>query len=345
MDFEEWRRRMELSPQEAWDEARALIAQEREKRTGVVDLSGFKIDALPQEIADLIWLTALGCSGASVSDLGPLQGLSALQVFYCNSCPIIEIPHETLSHHYYDNCLPRLRSWRADAERGTAPYRERKVFLLGNGTVGKTQVLRQLCGQGFDASAPSTHGIQLHDHDLPDGAGDRVPVRFWDFGGQDIYHGTHALFLKSRAIFLLCWNPVDEAKPFHTIDGVDYRNRPLAYWLDYVRELAGPDAPVIVVETKCDSGEPIAIHPVGKAQRGTFQFLRHCATSASEQLGFDALRKQIGQAVAHLEARGVPQITAPAQAVKAALVADVLECIADRIGETDFDRYLQTAFE
>ncbi|WP_408591277.1 leucine-rich repeat domain-containing protein [Novosphingobium sp.] len=457
MDFEEYERRRGLSRGEAWAEALALIAQEMVARTGTLNLAGFPVETLPQQIAELIWLTTLNCrstqvsdlgplqglaslttldcrvtqvgdlgplqglaslatlycgstqvgdlgpleglaslttlhcsdtqvgdlgplrglaslttlhcsstqvsdlgplqglvslttlycsdtqvsdlgpleglaslteldcGSTQVSDLGPLQGLASLERLYCYRCPAPDIPPEVLSHEYLDNCLPRLRAWWANEALGSEPYRERKVFLLGNGTVGKTSVLRQLCEEEFKANETSTHGIQLHDKALPDAAGGTFPARFWDFGGQDIYHGTHALFLKSRAIFLICWNGQSEAARSHTIDGVDYRNRPLSYWLDYVRELAGADAPVILVETQCDSGEPIDTHPVPREERTRFAFLRRCTTSARENLGFDVLRKQIGDAVAHLEQGGVPQITAPGLAVKTALVAERVE--------------------
>jgi hypothetical protein len=37
-----------------------------------------------------------------------------------------------------------------------------------------------------------------------------VRLNLWNFGGQDIYHGSHALFLHGRAIFLVLWTPALE---------------------------------------------------------------------------------------------------------------------------------------
>ena len=46
-------------------------------------------------------------------------------------------------------------------EGGGEPFRQHKLFLLGNGTVGKTQVALALIGEPYDDTNASTHGIQL----------------------------------------------------------------------------------------------------------------------------------------------------------------------------------------
>ena len=113
-------------------------------------------------------------------------------------------------------------------------------MLLGNGRVGKTQICRRLQGQEYDETVPSTHGVKIGAAPLT-APHEPATLRIWDFGGQDIYHGTHALFLKSRAIFMLVWTPESEALHEHDHGGFTFRNQPLGYWLDYVREFGGED--------------------------------------------------------------------------------------------------------
>ena len=60
-------------------------------------------------------------------------------------------------------------------------------------------------------------------------------INVWDFGGQDIYHGTHALFLKSRAVFLIVWDRLTEQQPTYREGDLEFEHLPLQYWLDYVR--------------------------------------------------------------------------------------------------------------
>ena len=157
---------------------------------------------------------------------------------------------------YSDNCLDRLRAHLADLTGDDVAVGDVKLMILGNGRVGKTQICRRLRGESFDEAVPSTHGIQVSSLPLAPQVFDApVTLKIWDFGGQDIYHGTHALFLKSRAVFPLVWTPKSEAEQFHTHGGFTFRNQPLAYWLAYVRTFGGARSPVLVIQSQCDRPE------------------------------------------------------------------------------------------
>ena len=84
----------------------------------------------------------------------------------------------------------------------------------------------------------------------------------WDFGGQDIYHGTHALFMRDNAIFALIWAEDFERRSEDESEGLIFGNQPLGYWVDYVRHLGGRDRAVTVVQTRCDRPEDDDISPV-----------------------------------------------------------------------------------
>jgi internalin A len=167
------------------------------------------------------------------------------------------VPVEILSKDEYgDNCLERLRAHFADLTGDDVAVGDVKLMILGNGRVGKTQICRRLRGESFDEAVPSTHGIQISSQPFAQHVLDApVTLKIWDFGGQDIYHGTHALFLKSRAIFPVVWTPGAEAEQFHTHGGFTFRNQPLAYWLAYVRTFGGARSPLLVVQSQCDRPE------------------------------------------------------------------------------------------
>ncbi len=163
-------------------------------------------------------LDLCGCAG--VSDLSPLAGLQELQsldLVFCDhitvpslrvlanhpsltelfASEVAGVPEEVFSHNSSDNCLPRLRSYFSELGLGAEAENEVKVILLGNSHVGKTQLCRRFRSQSFDESVQSTHGVQIWRGELRSRAGDQeqtFQVNWWDFGGQDIYHGTHALF-------------------------------------------------------------------------------------------------------------------------------------------------------
>lgn len=226
-------------------------------------------------------------------------------------------PYELGSESIHgDNCLPRIKAWRRDLAAGIAPNSDLKLFVLGNGRVGKTQICRRLKGEEFDESISSTHGISLGQTRLIEGDTEADPseqavdLRFWDFGGQDVYLGTHALFLDDRAVYVIAWTPSHENTDECEENGVPMRNRPLRYWLEYVRSLAGPNAPVIVVQTQCDRERDVSSAPPIPADHG-LERLRIADCSAKRGDGMARLMLELKSAARYqLERYGEVQLPA-----------------------------------
>ena len=178
-----------------------------------------------------------------VSDLAPLAGLGKLRKLNCSMCRLTvfpmmimtatsleelilydfrlpDTPAEVLSQSAGENCLASLRAHFHDLESGSVATTDVKLIVLGNGRVGKTQFCRRLRGEDYDETIDSTHGIVVTSAALPARNGeDAVRLHIWDFGGQDIYHGTHALFARSSAVFALIWAPVMEDRRTHRRKG------------------------------------------------------------------------------------------------------------------------------
>ncbi|MEM6261911.1 MAG: COR domain-containing protein [Bacteroidota bacterium] len=137
-----------------------------------------------------------------------------------------------------------------DLRKGKAKDREAKVLLIGNGGVGKTVLANCLMGKPFDPEWKSTHAISVKRFEQEDYP---YVLNLWDFGGQDIYHATHRLFMQSNTVYLALWDQETEAKDYSYLKekGRDrpYRNYLLPYWLHYAHDL-GKDSPIIVVQTK-----------------------------------------------------------------------------------------------
>ncbi|MBL8827924.1 MAG: leucine-rich repeat domain-containing protein, partial [Planctomycetaceae bacterium] len=206
--------------------------------------------------------------------------------------------------------LPHVRAHYADLDHEATLDTELKVFILGNGSVGKTQLCRRLQGLDFDDSIETTHGIQLGHCNLDQftwpGHTDAAKVRLnlWDFGGQDIYHGSHAHFIESRSIFLILWTPETETGEYVDGHGLNMRHHPLSYWLDYVRTLAGDACPLFVVQSQCDERAtektPSLSHSAQMPSPKTF------ACSAKTGRGLDTLRGVLRDATRDLfEREGV----------------------------------------
>ena len=261
------------------------------RNTGVTDLSA--LSGLP----NLQRLGLYGCPAAVPEGL--IRNLSGRLTWLCAD-KAVGVPREILSENLLTDCLPRLRVFFSELELAAETENEVKVILLGNGRVGKTQLCRRFRSEAFDEAVPSTHGVQIWREELRLQTGDQdqvFQVNWWDFGGQDIYHGTHALFLRSRAVFLILWAPHLENRGEYEENGIPIRNQPLAYWLDYVRSLAGQDSPVIVVQSQCDQFTDRHADPPRPAGFGFFEC---CAYSAKEERGRGILEAYLQEAIRNL---------------------------------------------
>lgn len=287
-----------------------------------------------RELAPLRGLSRLrslnlsGCTAlADLAPVGDLAGLASIDLSACDRlgsfAPLVPLlPRLTrlkLAGTTFDdlpldvygtanrNYIHHVRAHFADLDRGARTDTERKVFVLGNGGVGKTHLCNRLLGNKYPAdpaSLPSTHGVQVKEFTLDlEESSQPALVNLWDFGGQDLYHGSHAYFVQRNAVFLLVWSPSHEQGSYDD-QGVTVRHRPLAYWLDYVRHVAGTDAPVVVVQAWCDKRDQRRPPP---AELPTdFAYLRSLAVSAKTGFGLGELRGALAGAVEELVARQPP---------------------------------------
>lgn len=209
-----------------------------------LDVSGNKLRELPVEIGELNALTRLDLSGNELTalpvQLGQLNGLGEL---FLHGNPGLNIPEEVLGPCREDVIFSGARpkhpkeildyyfSTRGDA--GTA-LREVKLVLVGLGEVGKSTMADVLQGKPFASGKSRTDGIAITPWDvtLPDG---EARIWMWDFGGQEIMHGTHQCFLTHRSVYVVM------------VDGRhDRAKQDAAYWLKLVRAFGG-ESPVLVV--------------------------------------------------------------------------------------------------
>ena len=217
-------------------------------------------------------------SSVSFSFLKRLKGLIASNLLV----DTWRLPRELLSKdEYADSCVNRCLDYVAALKQGSHQETLTKAFLLGNGEVGKTQLRRRLQGLPFDPNIPSTHGVEIIE---PDALEHDLPIQIWDFGGQDIYHSTHALFLKASAVFILLWNPRSEEKGEFEQDGILVRNERLPYWLEYIGSQTSNDSPVLCVQSQCKARADTLDPPLGQHTLGSrLNHFAFGATTWSEQ--------------------------------------------------------------
>jgi len=276
-------------------------------------------------LKSLTALRSLNCSSTQVRDLTPLMDHPSMESFDASRCSLSDLPRrlvmgktlimlrlreatipgvpgEVLSEWGADNCLGPLRAHLNDLEAGAEEVREAKLVVLGNGRVGKTQICRRLRGLPYDETVPSTHGITVTSEPCSGSDADEA-LNIWDFGGQDIYHGAHTLFMRTSAVFLVAWHPDFENADEQTVDGMIFRNYPLSYWLEYIRTLGRKDSPVVVAQARCDRPEQeVQRLPVDDALL-KFPSLKPCWYSAKTDRGRGALEEALRDAIRSLRER------------------------------------------
>jgi internalin A len=179
-------------------------------------------------LKNLIGLDTLDISFTQVKDLTPLKNLKFLCFLHVLNCSVQYIPKEI-----YDkpNCSEDLFAYWQDLENAqTQINNQLKIMFLGNGCVGKTTLLHWFLDNEFKdiGIEARTHGIFIKPYKFPNS---ETLAHFWDFGGQEVYHATHRLFLGRRSVYLLVWaseTPEKEQEERH----------PPQYWLDMIADIA-----------------------------------------------------------------------------------------------------------
>jgi internalin A len=261
-------------------------------------------------LASLTSLKTLRLSGClGIRRFAPLESLlPRLEYLSLPRCQLYDLPPEICGEECLQNVLHKVRAHYEDLKSGQQIDAEVKVLFLGNGGVGKTQLCRRLHDLPFDPNISTTHGVQLGEMAVTlESFPEPVRLNLWDFGGQDIYHGSHSLFLHGQAIFLLLWTPELEHQATYQEGGLTLRHRPLSYWVDYLRAFAGTDASVLIVQSQCDTREKRVLHPTAPVD--DFPFHRFTEVSARTGLNLGILKESIKEDVrARFDRRPPPPI-------------------------------------
>eukprot|EP00968_Pinguiococcus_pyrenoidosus_P020826 scaffold2567_cov168-Pinguiococcus_pyrenoidosus.AAC.2 len=121
-----------------------------------------------------------------------------------------------------------------------------KVVLVGPPWAGKTSMIHCLKTGQFLKDRTMTDGIVVTSLEVSAG-GDTIEFLFYDLGGQEAYQTTHQFFLRTRAVFVVVWNPASLEESL-TSD----RCRVHRYARDVLD--SAPEARMLFVTTRKDLG-------------------------------------------------------------------------------------------
>ena len=98
------------------------------------------------------------------------------------------------------------------------------------------------------------------------------------------------------------------------LEGITFRNQPLAYWIDIVRQQGDPASAVLIVQTKCDRPEQEVLpFPLLDGQINALSYRKQLHVSPKERRGVRALEEALEDAIGWLREPtrlGLPQIGA-----------------------------------
>ena len=287
-----------------------------------LNISNNEVKRLPDSIGSLSNLQKLDVSKNMLVELPTTIGdLKKLEILTVNDNELVELPVEirnlwnlkTLSIRSTFITIPpeiasksndvgAILSYYFDGKiKGDKPINECKILVVGQGSVGKTSLVRKFASQN-QFSLPllinKTDGIEIsvwsvenfpNEQDI-DNEGkieqSKININIWDFGGQEIMHATHQFFLTKRSLYLLVLD-----------SRLTQEENRVEYWLKIIQSF-GSDSPVLIVGNKIDQ-HPLDIDRTG-LQKKYPNIVGIIETSAAKGTGIEELKIAIGNQVRKL---------------------------------------------
>jgi len=168
------------------------------------------------------------------------------------------------------------------------PLYEAKILFVGQGSVGKTSLVRRLTLNEFDLNETKTEGIsidhiQVSNQSEIENQQSKIRLNIWDFGGQEIMHATHQFFLTKRSLYLLVLD-----------SRLTQEENRVEYWLKIIQSFGG-ESPVLIVGNKIDQ-HPLDIDRTG-LQKKYPNIVGILETSAATGAGIEELKAAITEQV------------------------------------------------
>jgi internalin A len=255
------------------------------KSLTTLELNDNQLTELPKEIAELKSLTRLTLSNNQLTtlpkEIAELKSLTTLDL-RGNPLPLLPDVLERINEP-----ATIISSYLSVISGRTRPLNEAKVLVVGEAKVGKTSLMKVLVNgrQAFNPHESQTHEINIQNWNVTVD-GEAIKLNLWDFGGQEIYHSTHRVFLTERSLYILVLNCRDSEE----------QNR-LEYWLKIIQSYGG-NSPIIIVGNHADQ-QPLDINRSGLLGKYP-NIKKFIETSCKKYSGIDELKAEITEIVSEM---------------------------------------------
>lgn len=194
-------------------------------------------------------LTSLNLASNKLKAIPDINKINTLKGLYLYGNPIEGSEKTLIGDNSGYNCVKSLKNYFIELSRKKITNRNIKLLLVGNSNVGKSSILRALKNEPFDEKIKSTHAISLDNLTFKDSD---VKLQVWDLGGQEIYYGTHRIFMMSPSVQLVIFDSDTESKsvtPDRLNEDEEVRNIKLPYYINKIEEIS-PDSKIMILQSK-----------------------------------------------------------------------------------------------
>ncbi len=215
-------------------------------------------------LAEAGQLKILDISDNRIENIDFIIDLHKLEYLKADRNPFVESLQLKLADN--ENHLPPIRNLLLrQAEDGKVQLiLPAKILLLGNHASGKSSLLGYMHSKHLRDSTKSTHIIKIEKY--PKKSKEMPLAIFFDFGGQDYYHGIYKAFLSSGSIYLILWNQqFDNNNQRIDSNGTFTQDFSVQYWLSQKSYLenevyGGQVDPLLLIQTYADRDKRKSFH-------------------------------------------------------------------------------------
>lgn len=115
-----------------------------------------------------------------------------------------------------------------------------KILIIGESGVGKSSIMMRYCDDTFESCHMSTIGVDFKiktyvvDNKI-------YKIQIWDTAGQERFHTITTSYYRGASGILLVYD-ITDINTFNT----------LTNWIQDIRDLSGPDIPIVIIGNKSD---------------------------------------------------------------------------------------------
>ncbi|MBK8081603.1 MAG: leucine-rich repeat domain-containing protein [Saprospiraceae bacterium] len=212
---------------------------------------------------ELKYLNHLDLSSNEITFIDELYSNHNLTELYLHNNPIS--PKYGLVFRPFENHWPTVRNYfeRQNEKDKVDIKLPVKVLLLGNHASGKSTLLQYLKTGKLDKIQKSTHILNIDFYNIDRSKNDSFNLPdaiFYDFGGQDYYHGLYKTFLSKDSLYLILWkNSTNENCCVVDTNGLTCAHFNLHYWFGQKKfletekwEQSGSPNPTYLIQSHFD---------------------------------------------------------------------------------------------